>query len=336
MNLVNLYKRFKPSYYQALRDLTIHVGMLSSTLYAMWYTKDSYVSYALIPLVSLLQVKSFVIFHDCGHNSFTPSKKLNYILGTVLGITLLTPLCWTYEHSNHHMISGNKENKLNGDHNHSIFHSLNQYKEMNRLQQTLYKVLRQPFIFNIGIATFILFIVHRFHILCMKLNNSLLYKQRVYQIVFDTLITNICLFIYLFNNKQMLIYSIIWSIISLSLGFIIFHNQHTFNKPYVKTTKEWTKQNSGLQGSSFIQVPKYLKFFTYGIEYHHIHHMIASIPGYKLKVAHEYLEKTEPEFKNIVKLSMTDCYHNLWLTLYDEESDRYISFKEADEKIKNT
>ena len=32
---------------------------------------------------------------------------------------------------------------------------------------------------------------------------------------------------------------------------------------------------------------------------------------------------------------MNDCYHNLWLTLYDEEADRYISFKEVDDKIKN-
>ena len=58
-------------------------------------------------------------------------------------------------------------------------------------------------------------------------------------------------------------------------------------------------------------------------------------PGEKnLVAAYEYLEQTEPEVKDIVKLSMKDCYNNLWLTLYDEESDRYISFKEADEKIK--
>ena len=66
MNLVDLYNRFKPSYYQSLKDLTIHVGMVSSALYAMWYTKDSYAMVPLIPLLSLLQIKSFVIFHDCG------------------------------------------------------------------------------------------------------------------------------------------------------------------------------------------------------------------------------------------------------------------------------
>ena len=45
------------------------------------------------------------------------------------------------------------------------------------------------------------------------------------------------------------------------------------------------------------------------------------------------LENTD-DLDNITKLSMRDCYHNLWLTLYDEENDKYISFGEIDKKIK--
>ena len=44
---------------------------------------------------------------------------------------------------------------------------------------------------------------------------------------------------------------------------------------------------------TFIQIPKYLQYFTAGIEYHHIHHMTTSIPGYKLK---EYHEANKDEF----------------------------------------
>ena len=120
-----------------------------------------------------------------------------------------------------------------------------------------------------------------------------------------------------------------------SLAVMVFHNQHTFNSPYITDDNSWSKLDSGLKGSSFIQFPWFLKLFSYRVEYHHIHHMLSTIPGYNVQLAHEYLEQTEPGFKNIVKLSMKDCYNNLWLTLYDEESDRYISFKEADEKIRN-
>ena len=86
---------------------------------------------------------------------------------------------------------------------------------------------------------------------------------------------------------------------------------------------KWNKKDSGLKGSSFIQVPKYLQYFTAGIEYHHIHHMNAKIPGYNLK---KYHDKNYKDDKTITKLSMRDCYDNLWLTLYDEETKKYISF----------
>ena len=97
MNLVNLYNRHKPSYYKAFKDLSIHVGMVTSTLYAMWYTKESYESYLFVPLLALLQVRTFIIFHDCGHNSFTPNKQLNNVIGSLLGIMMLTPFSWALQ-----------------------------------------------------------------------------------------------------------------------------------------------------------------------------------------------------------------------------------------------
>ena len=336
MNLVELYKRCKPSYYKSLRDLTIHVGMLSSTIYAMWYTKESYMSYALVPLLSLLNTKSFIILHHCGHYNFIPNKKLNYIIGQIMGISVLTPFCWTYDHTNHHSISGNKENKIKENQNHSIFHTFKHYERMNIIKQYLYKIVRQPFIFNTIFSTIVFTVIHRFHILFLKISKNL-YNQSVSTILYDTIFNNImiCIQLYYINSIGLLGLYIISVILFSTIGFSMFHNQHTFNPHYVTNDKEWTKENSGLKGSSFIQLPNWLSFFFYGDQYHHVHHMLASIPPYHLKDAHEYLEKTEPEFKNIVKLSMNDCYHNLWLTLYDEEADRYISFKEADDKIKN-
>ena len=336
MNLVNLYKRFKPSYYQAFKDLTVHVGMISSTLYAMWYTKESYVSYTLIPLLSLLQVKSFVMFHDCGHNSFTPNKQLNNVIGSLLGIMMLTPFSWAYDHGIHHLTSGNNKNTLLHEHNETIYHTLKQYDGMNYIQKNITKLWRCIYIYYTILPIIHFAIKFRIEVICDKVFYNK-YKQPLLIILLDNIINlvgDILLLDYL-SYIHILHYYILSTIVTYIIGMCIFHNQHTFNPPYVSNDKEWTKLDSGLKGSSFIQVPTYLKFFTYGIEYHHIHHMIASIPGYNLKAAHEYLEKTEPEFKNIVKLSMTDCYHILWLTLYDEENGRYISFEEADRKIKD-
>jgi omega-6 fatty acid desaturase (delta-12 desaturase) len=92
-------------------------------------------------------------------------------------------------------------------------------------------------------------------------------------------------------------------------------------------------RDSGLKGSSFIQIPYLLKYFTSGIEYHHIHHFNSKIPNYNLQSYHEEVISKSNIFDNIVKLSMTDCYNNLTLSLYDEINNKYITFVEADEEI---
>jgi omega-6 fatty acid desaturase (delta-12 desaturase) len=117
------------------------------------------------------------------------------------------------------------------------------------------------------------------------------------------------------------------------IGFILFHSQHTFNPAYVKENSEWNITESGLEGSSFIQVPSCLKYFTMGIEYHHIHHCMTRIPGYNLQKCHEFISQNTKMFDNIIVLSMKDVWHNIFLTLYDESSGKYIGFTELENKI---
>jgi omega-6 fatty acid desaturase (delta-12 desaturase) len=117
---------------------------------------------------------------------------------------------------------------------------------------------------------------------------------------------------------------------------MLFHNQHTFNPPYLVDNNNWTMKDSGLLGSSFIQIPKYLKYFSGGIEYHHIHHINAKIPGYNLQKYHEEVISKSNIFENIVKLSMLDCYNNLKLRLYSEKRKKYIRLDEVENYCNNS
>ena len=45
-------------------------------------------------------VRTFIVFHDCGHGSFLPSKRANAYLGAVLGLLLFTPYAqWRHAHA---------------------------------------------------------------------------------------------------------------------------------------------------------------------------------------------------------------------------------------------
>jgi omega-6 fatty acid desaturase (delta-12 desaturase) len=99
------------------------------------------------------------------------------------------------------------------------------------------------------------------------------------------------------------------------------------------SNEEWTKRNSGLLGSSLILFPNCLKYFFCGIEYHHIHHINAKIPGYNLQKYHDEVVRNSDVFDGIVKLSLADCYNNLWLAMYDEDAKRFLTVQEADKKM---
>jgi omega-6 fatty acid desaturase (delta-12 desaturase) len=99
------------------------------------------------------------------------------------------------------------------------------------------------------------------------------------------------------------------------------------------SNEEWTQRNSGLHGSSLIMIPDCLKYFFFGIEYHHIHHINAKIPGYNLQKYHDEVVQNSDMFDGIVKLSIGDCYNNLWLAMYDEDDKRFLTIEEADKKM---
>jgi omega-6 fatty acid desaturase (delta-12 desaturase) len=336
INETELFMKYKSSYTSGLLDFSVHAFLMCSSFYSLWYFRNSWFSVFTIPLLGLLNVKTFIIFHDCGHNSYTPNRTLNYILGNVLGIFTFTPFCWSYHHYNHHLTNGNITNKLNHKYNETIYHNLHQYKQWSYLKQIIYKILRHPVVFFTLVPILYFGIKQRTDMLIYKVSKKYIYAQSTLQILVDTIISNcgIALFIRCLMLFDILFVYIFGEIITSILMIAIFHNHHTFNPSYVVNDKLWNMKDSGIHGSSFFILPTFIKYISGGGEYHHIHHMNAKIPIYNLQKYHEEVVSKSNIFDNVVKLSMTDCYNNLWLVLYDEDKKRYITFAEADEEIR--
>src|SRR5208283_2621169 len=77
-------------------------------LYAMYRSLDiSYwITLALALPAAGFQVRTFIIFHDCGHGSFFKSQKANDLVGMVSGLSSLTPYYeWRHNHAIHHATS---------------------------------------------------------------------------------------------------------------------------------------------------------------------------------------------------------------------------------------
>ena len=127
--------KYKSSYKSALKDLSVHAFLLCLSFYSLWYFRNSMWSIVTILLLGLLNVKTFIIFHDCGHNSYMPNRILNNIIGIVTGILVQTPLSWNFRHDTHHASSGNIENKYNWRYNEHIYYTLSEYKNLSSVKR---------------------------------------------------------------------------------------------------------------------------------------------------------------------------------------------------------
>ena len=332
MNNVNLtiYNKYSATYSSSVLDLLKSCFFLGLSIFGVNYFKNSIVSLLTVPFLSLMLLRSFMIFHDCGHNSYTPNSELNYVIGTVLGTFLLSPYSWSSKHYLHHLANGNIENKYSYRWSETVQYTVKQYTELYSGYQLLYRFFRDPVMFFTVVPFFQFFIMARLYIFYP---NG--YNYTTQQTYIDCFINTIGIIVqqYIYYKYSIIIHYNIALYLTAIIGFILFHNQHTFNPAYIKKNSEWSIKESGLEGSSFITVPGCLKYFTMGIEYHHIHHCMTRIPGYNLQECHEYMSKNTKMFDNIVVLSMKDVWCNIFLTLYDESSGRYIGFTELENKV---
>jgi omega-6 fatty acid desaturase (delta-12 desaturase) len=322
-----LYNRFKSTTTKSIIHLTQHIFYFSLFLYFLIFVKNNiWISAITIPVLALFNIRTFTIFHDCGHQSYFHSFYLNYWVGSIMGIWVLTPVSWSYEHHLHHLTNGNIENKYDFAYNITIYHTKQQFNKFTPMEQYFYSAFRHPLVFFGILPVVKFFILNRFDYFLYKVLNKYPYEKSIYLFTINLLINNLGLMglLKILYDAGILQHYIVSMYIASVLGTILFHNQHTFNPAYVVSNEEWTLKNSGLDGSSFMIVPSFFKFFTNGIEYHHIHHMNPRIPGYHLADYHNYIMKNEPFlFDDVNYLSIVDCLNNCWLALYDEDTKQY-------------
>jgi omega-6 fatty acid desaturase (delta-12 desaturase) len=332
INENELFTKYKSSYKTAFLDFGIHTFYFSCSIYLLWLFKNSWLSIVTIPLLTSMLSRTVMVFHDCSHNSYTPSKILNYIILHISGTFIFLSPLWIIDHRSHHLTNGNIENNYNYKFNETVDYTVNKYNMMSSKMKKKFKLFYDYKIYFTLFPFLYVFVVQRFLYIIKKIKYPSKISQSFAYICFNQSVNNVliiglCYYLY---NSDILFHYIMSLYITSILSFIFFHNQHTFNPPYAVNNENWNVRNSGLLGSSFMQIPHLLKYFTSGIEYHHIHHVNSKIPGYNLQKYHEEVISKSNLFDNVVKLSLSDCYNNLKLRLYDEKNNKYIRIDEVE------
>jgi omega-6 fatty acid desaturase (delta-12 desaturase) len=271
----------------------------------------------LFPVAAFLLVRLFMFQHDCGHGSFFPSRWLNDVVGTMLGVLTLTPYTsWRGEHAQHHASAGNLDRRGIGD---ITTLTLSEYLLLSPLRRLRYRLYRHPAImFGLG-PVWLFMISNRF---------PPRQPRRQWRDWMSTLGTNVAVagilavMILTFGPVAMISGWLPVMIMAATIGVWLFYIQHQFEEAYWEPKSRWNFQEAALRGASFYDLPPLLHWLTGNIGFHHIHHLSSRIPNYRLRECHN----ANLAFHAFKRLGIFESFQCARLALWDADCQRLVSF----------
>jgi acyl-lipid omega-6 desaturase (Delta-12 desaturase) len=270
-----------------------------------------------IPAAGFL-LRTFILFHDCTHGAFLPTRRANTWLGMALGVVVFSPFhAWRYNHAVHHGTAGDLDHRGTGD-----VHTLTvaEFNALDARGRLTYRLFRNPIVmFGFG------------PLYALILQPRVISRSAKPRIQRSILGTDIALAVvagalcWLIGWQAYLLVQAPAILIAGAAGVFLFYVQHQFEDTYWERRPDWTFAESALHGSSHLKLAKPLQFFTGNIGLHHVHHLNARIPNYNLQRAHD----ENPIFHDVPTLSLRDAARSVRLKLWDEDRGRLVTFAEA-------
>jgi len=288
--------------------------------------------------LSLFMLRGFVLMHDCGHHSLFRSRRLNRLAGFLLGVLAGMPQqVWAENHRYHHVTNGNWA-KYRGPLNVAC---VTDYLAMDARQRRRYRYTRD--ILMAPVAGCLYFLVNP-RVTWLRASWQLL-RRRVARRAGDGSPPGVTMPHYRYmtwNNLALLSawVAMAWAIgpllffacyvVSGSLaggyGIVLFTVQHNFEHAYASADEGWCRDEAALRGTSFLILPRWLNWITADAAYHHVHHLCAGVPNYRLAACHR---EHELLFASVTRVRLREIPAALKHVLWDLKARRLVSVAEA-------
>jgi omega-6 fatty acid desaturase (delta-12 desaturase) len=270
-----------------------------------------------VPLAGFL-LRTYIVFHDCAHGSFLPSKRANKWLGIGLGLLVYTAFAsWRHSHAVHHATAGDLDRRGVGD---VPTMTLAEYRESSWRRRLGYRLFRNPLVmFGLG-PIYALLVQPR--LVSRTARARIKRSVMVTNVVLALAVGALCWFV---GWRAYLLVQMPAALLAGSTGVWLFYVQHQFEDTYWRSARDWSFADAALHGSSYLALPKVLQFFTGNIGFHHLHHLNARIPNYNLQSAHH----RNPLFADVPTMSLLDGLRAVRFKLWDEDRGRLVTFAKA-------
>jgi omega-6 fatty acid desaturase (delta-12 desaturase) len=314
--MVRPYER--PRVSASLSQLATSVVAYVATCAAMYLLlpRSAVAALLLAPLAAAFLLRTFVVFHDCGHMSFFRSRRANELVGQVCALLVFTPFTqWRHEHAIHHASSGDLDRRGTGD---VTTLTIREYLALDRRARLRYRLYRNPFVmFGFG-GLYVHIAEQRFW------KKDARPRDRS-----SVLRTNVSLALAIgilwWLVGPVAIVAVQLSIVAIAgpIGIWLFYVQHQFEDAYWADSDSWSYAHAALRGSSYLRLPRVLQWCTGNIGFHHIHHLSSRVPNYNVQRCHD----ENPALQAVPTLTLGQALRTVRLKLWDEDRQRLVGWR---------
>lgn len=298
------------SWVLTISTLFILIAFLVGTVYNFHWTLKLLCSIG----AGFTIVRFFVIYHDHQHKAILDKSPLATFIFTIFGFYVLAPTgIWSRSHDYHHKNNSKLFSASIGSY---PIYTKQKFVTLSKNEQRYYLFIRHPLTILFGYIFAFLYgmciqsIINRFS----KHIDSLiaLILHFAYQIAV----------VYFLGWQTWIFLCAIPHFISGALGAYAFYAQHNFPGVTFVGNEEWTYEGAALDSSSYMELSWPLRWATANIGYHHIHHLNARIPFYRLPEAMAAIpELQHPKKTSLKPKDVMACFK---LKVWDFEKQQMV------------
>src|SRR4051794_30265853 len=266
-------------------------------------------------IATVFLTRMYSLFHDLTHNSLFESRSANNRWGHLLGFLLFTPYrWWQRQHAIHHAHTGDLEHRGVGEINTM---TAAEYESASRLRRFGYRLYRNPLLMLLIGPSLVFLIERRFP-----------QRGMTPKILLSVILTNVALVAWVLGWSSIVgwgTFLLIQGTTLLAGGAIaawMLYIQHQYEDTYYQAPGEWRFELAALQGSSYLDLPRPLAWMVGNANFHHVHHLSAKIPNYRLRAANE----SHPMFRGTPVVTLRSSIHTFRLKLWDTEAESLVPF----------
>ncbi len=303
------------SWVLTLSTLAILAGLTAGAMFSPWWPLR--LAFSLVEGLTIVRV--FCLFHDFQHGALLRQSKVAEGMFFLFGNAILVPpSVWRETHNYHHAHTA----KIVGSHIGSYpVVTTAMWKDLSPLQKFGYRVIRSPLnmilsvftVFSLGMA------VKPFLRAPAKHWSGLLSLTMCYG-------SGVAAF--MLGRPDLWVFG--WLIpmwLAAMSGAYLFYAQHNFPDGHTASRQDWTFSKAATESSSYLQMGPVMNWFTANIGFHHVHHLNAAIPFYRLPEAMAAIPELQSPGKTT--LAPKDIAACLALKVWDPEQNRMTDYPSA-------